>query len=460
MNDSINLKKNSSNLILSENIIWLIMYIISLIHGLMCISPGIISSCVTEIKKEFHLSDENFGTIGTIYGFGSLIGSLIFALIIEIINHKYLICGMIIINCSCNFVFFFKINFYILLMSRFISGFASVFCFIYFPIWVEKFAMKKWVNCMQTTVQVANTIGNIIGYFIYLILGSKNYKAGFFIESFSILILVFIMILIPNKYYDKNYKNNETDKVIIIDSVEIKDIEKSNNNNEIKESDEKVTIKNDIICNIPFILITLYRGNRIFIFVAINFWFSDYLQNSLREKNPYIIFWSYSFTMVISSLIGNILGGIIINKIGGTKSRYSVLAMGILQFISILFGLFSPLTYSVLYFTILMSLYILINSASGIISISATFSVIPDKLTGTANGIYSLVVNLIGFLPAPYAFAFLKRIFEKGSLIIVFLMIYGFIGCIELFIADIYMRSKKIILYGKKFISFKEENKK
>ena len=107
-----------------------------------------------------------------------------------------------------------------------------------------------------------------------------------------------------------------------------------------------------------------------------------------------------------------------------------------------------------------MSLYILINSANGIISISATFSVIPDTLAGTANGIYSLIVNLIGFFPAPYAFAFLKRIFGKGSLIIIFLMIYGFIGCIELFIADIYMRSKKIKLYGKKFISFKEENKK
>ena len=134
--------------------------------------------------------------------------------------------------------------------------------------------------------------------------------------------------------------------------------------------------------------------------------------------------------------------------------------MCILQFLSILFGLFSPISYSVLYFTILMSLYILINSASGIISISATFSVIPDNLTGTANGIYSLIVNLIGFLPAPYVFAFLKRIFVKGSLIIVILMIYGFLGCIELFIADIYMRSKKIKLYGNKFISFKEENKK
>ena len=108
--------KNKSKL--SENIIWLLMFIISIIHGIICISPGILSSCITEIKKEFKLSDKKFGSLGTIYGFGSLIGSLIFTLVIEITNHKYLICGMIIINILCCFVVFFKINYSIFLLSR------------------------------------------------------------------------------------------------------------------------------------------------------------------------------------------------------------------------------------------------------------------------------------------------------------------------------------------------------
>ena len=77
-----------------------------------------------------------------------------------------------------------------------------------------------------------------------------------------------------------------------------------------------------------------------------------------------------------------------------------------------------------------------------------------------ANGIYSLIVNLIGFLPAPYAFAFFKNLLGKGSLIMIVLMIYGLFGCVELFVADFYMRVKKIKLYRKKFFSFKEENKK
>ena len=421
---------------LSEEIIWLLMSVISTIHGLMCISQGILSSCVTQIKTEFELSDKKFGMFGTLNGFGSLVGSLIFTLIIEKINHKNLICSMLLINCLCHFAFYFKFSYHSLLISRFISGFASVFCYIYFPMWVDKFAMKNWVNFMQTMVQLSNTAGHLLGYFIYLILGSNNWKYGFLSEIFTVSGCVFIMAIIPNKYYDRNYTNKEYSEI--------------NEDFEIIEQ-EKETIIKDIICNLPYILITLYRGNRLFIFVAIDFWFSDYLQSSLKETNPKNIFMSYSITMVISNIIGNILGGIIINKIGGTKSRHSFITMTFLQFLSVFFGILSPKTNSILYFTILMSLYMLLNSASGIITISASFHVMPKTLTGTATGIYSIVVNSIAFLPAPYAYAFIKNMLGEGSYIMYVLMFYGLFGGFELLIADIYMRIKKIKLHKENF---------
>ena len=323
-------------------------------------------------------------------------------------------------------------------MSRFISGFASVFCYIYFPMWVDKFAMKKWVNFMQTTVQLSNTIGHIFGYFIFLILGSKNWKYGFLTEIFSVTCLVFIMVIIPNNYYDRNYENKEWRE---INTTEINEQEK-----------EKETIMKDIIYNLPYVLITLYRGNRLFIFVAVDFWFSDYLQNTLSETNPVSIFWSYLATIVIANLLGNILGGVIINRIGGTHSKHSYITMAILQFLSVFFGIFAPFTNSVIIFTILMSLYMLLNSASGIITISATFAVIPRSLTGTATGIYSLVVNLIAFLPGPYAYAFIKRVVGEGRYILVILMIYGLVGVMELLLADVYMKVKKIKIYKEEYI--------
>ena len=98
-----------------------------------------------------------------------------------------------------------------------------------------------------------------------------------------------------------------------------------------------------------------------------------------------------------------------------------------------------------------MSFYILINSAAGILSISASFAVMPKTLKGTATGIYSLVVNLIAFLPAPYAYAFIKNFFNDGTYIMIILMLYGLFGVFEIMIADIYMRIKKIKIYKEEF---------
>ena len=89
---------------LSEKVIWLLMYILSTIHGLMVIVPGMLSSCITEMKTEFGLSDKEFGMFGTVNGFGSLVGSLAFTLVIERINHKCLITSMLLINCLIYFI--------------------------------------------------------------------------------------------------------------------------------------------------------------------------------------------------------------------------------------------------------------------------------------------------------------------------------------------------------------------
>ena len=427
---------------LSEIIIWILMYILSIIHGLMEIAPGILSSCVTEIKEELKTSDKEFGLFGTLQRFGSFLGSFAFTIIIERVNHKYLISIMLLINCFSNFAFFFGLKYPILLISRFVSGFVCVFCYIYFPMWVDKFGMKKWVNFMQTFIQVLNTLGNILGYFFFLLFGDYQWKYGFLVESLSISFLVIFMILIPSKYYDKNYINPDS----IEENFTANLPEKEEKTLSFPKNEEQETIIKDIICNIPYILICLYRGNRLFIYVAISYWYSDYLQTSLMEKNSSSIFWSYSVSMVFASLFGNILGGIIINLIGGTHSKHSFIAMIILQFISVIFGLFSSFTNSVLIFTILMSLYIFINCASGIITISASFEVMPKTLKGTATGIYSIIVNLTAFLPASYAYAFIKGLLGDKYIIIA-LMLYGLFGCFELFIADIYMRIKKRRIY-------------
>ena len=131
MEKSIDISDIDSNKKLSEKIIWILMYILSIIHGLMEIVPGMLSSFITEIKYDFNLTDKEFGLFGTFSGFGSFLGSLVFTLIIERANHKYLILSLLLINCISHFSFYFKFKYPFLLGSRFLCGFVCVFCFIF-----------------------------------------------------------------------------------------------------------------------------------------------------------------------------------------------------------------------------------------------------------------------------------------------------------------------------------------
>ena len=433
--------------ILSKRKIWILMILISLNHAFLYISPGILSSCITQIKFELKLSDEAYGMFGTINGFGALVGSIIFTLIIERANHKKLIISVLLLNCFCHFAFYLKLSYTALIYSRFISGFATIFCFTYFPQWVDKFGILHWVNFMQTFVQISKTIGNVLGYFIYFILGSKKWNYGFLIESILVTIVVFFMKMIPKDYYNKNYIDPERENELNYNSY----------NGVMTE--ERETIMKDILCNFPYILLCLYKSNRFFIYVAIQFWFSNYLQTTLLVQERHVIFFSYSITMIFASFIGNIFGGIILNLIGGPNSKHSFIAMFILQLISVIFGIFSNKINSVYYFNAMMSLYNFFNFASGMISISSSFAIMPKTIKGTANGIFSVVLNLTAFLPAPYAYASIKRIVGDGKYVINVLMYYGFFGCVELIIADLYMRIKKVKLYKEEFrvVTLKDE---
>ena len=433
--------------LLSKRKIWILMILISLNHAFLYISPGILSSCITQIKFELKLSDEAYGMFGTINGFGALVGSIIFTLIIERANHKKLIISVLLLNCFCHFAFYLKLSYTALIYSRFISGFATIFCFTYFPQWVDKFGILHWVNFMQTFVQISKTIGNVLGYFIYFILGSKKWNYGFLIESILVTIVVFFMKMIPKDYYNKNYIDPERENELNYNSY----------NGVMTE--ERETIMKDILCNFPYILLCLYKSNRFFIYVAIQFWFSNYLQTTLLVQERHVIFFSYSITMIFASFIGNIFGGIILNLIGGPNSKHSFIAMFILQLISVIFGIFSNKINSVYYFNAMMSLYNFFNFASGMISISSSFAIMPKTIKGTANGIFSVVLNLTAFLPAPYAYASIKRIVGDGKYVINVLMYYGFFGCVELIIADLYMRIKKVKLYKEEFrvVTLKDE---
>ena len=423
---------NRIELVLSKSVIWILLILISINNALISMSPIILHSCQKQIKFELKLSAQMYDLLKTFHNLGALLGSILFTLVIEKINHKTILISFLLINCLCHFSFYLKLSFLAISISRFVSGLVSTFCFIYFPFWVDKFGINNWIGFMQGLVQVSKIFGISIGYSLNSILSLRKWNFGFLLESVLVTIVTFIMYLIPNDYYDKRYIDMERENKIDINIEKI----------------EKETITKDIFFNLPFLLLQFYRGKILFINNTICYWYNNKLELEIFSNEKNFLFHSYLFNTIFSSFLGIVTGSLILIIIGGRYSKHSFLCIFYLKLISCFLGFMSNKFDSVVYFNIMICLFNYFISICSIISLNVSFSIMPKTLKGSACGILSIILILIGKLPAFDGYKLIKSFVGEDGILNV-LMLYGMIGCIELMIADFYMKIKKVKLYQK-----------
>ena len=419
-------------LVLSRSIIWYLLILISLNTAFLSMSPTILQHSHRIIKFELKLSVQMYDWLITFYNFGSLLGAIIFTLVIERIKHKPILISFLLINCLCHFSFYLKLSFLSLLISRFISGLVTSFCFIYFPFWVDKFGINNWIGFMHALVQIFKIYGMSLGAFLIYLVRQRKWNFGFILESVSVTIVTFLMHLIPQAYYDKRYIDLERENKIDINIEKV----------------EKETFIKDILLNVPFLLLQICRGKIMFINQTILYCYNSKYDFHIFKSDKILIFHSYLFNTIFVSCLGIITGSLLLFMIGGQYSRYSFLMIFYLQLISCFLGFISNKNSSSVYFNIMICLFNYFNSASSIISLIVSFAVMPKTLKDISCGVISIIVNLTGILPAKKGYNLIKTYFGKQGTINV-LMLYGMIGCIELIVADFYMKFNKIKLYQK-----------
>ena len=189
---------------LNKGIRWSLMTIFTLLYIVLMLNVGIFNSATTQIKKDFELDNKEFGLLGTFNGGGRIIGTLIFMIIINRYNRKFIIIIPLLINAFSIYLFTKTNNKKILYIERGINGICQVFGFIYFPIWIDQFGIQKRKTLMMTFIQLAPPLGMVTGYLINSILGSEKWRLGFIFEFICECILIFFLLFYPKTYFAKN----------------------------------------------------------------------------------------------------------------------------------------------------------------------------------------------------------------------------------------------------------------
>ena len=440
-----NQKKKKEEIILSKGLRWFILLILCLLHSFLGVSGGVFSSGVKVIKKELNLTDNQFGSFGSINGIGSIIGSFLFTLLNNKISRKYYFLFAMSLNTCMNLCFFFSNNYLILCMARFLSGIGCVVGYCYFPIWVDQFGMQKWKTVMFTLVNLSGNLGMLWGYLINLIIGSENWKLGILTEICCIMTLVFILLLLPDKYFIKDMyyvplKEGETRENSIF-SPYLLENSKKNEENEVKNTNHN--FYNSVLCNPSFLLISFFKSTVAFVAIAQFFWFTDFAQTSLLVSEPKYIFLAYSASLVFSGMGGVALGGIICTFVGGYNGKYALTTMIISQFLACVFAFLCTKMTTLFYFALFDAIFNVLNSIGSLIGGGYVLTTVPKDMTGTANGTFMFLLNVLGFMPAPMVYAAVKSYFGNSKMAMTLLMYYNFLGLFALILVGLIKKNKK-----------------
>ena len=444
---------------LNRGVRWVLMIIFTFLYIILMFNVGIFTAATTKIKEDLSLNNEQYGLLGSYNGGGKIIGTLIFMIIVNKFNRKYLLIIPLFIS-SLSIYFFTKIdNRYILYILRGINGVCQVFGFIYFPIWIDQFGIQKRKTMMMTLIQLAAPFGMAGGYLINYLIGSESWRAGFIIEFVGECGLLFLLLFFPRIYFSRNiYYKNEGDS---------RKSKRIKSNDELFDNDKKELFLKEgkspdsifyaenkkskvagsffsniisILTNKIFMFAVLYKSTTQFICAGIGYWIVDFLENVLNEKSQGVKFQSYLIIIIGGPLIGMVIGGFLGSLTGGYEKKASIFLIFIFQFIASIIGIFVIFCDTANSFNLVIGTFFIFNSAAVPINSGFILWAVPKELKGLANGISSLIVTFLGKFPAPFLYGFIQEnSSQKNSKNgMIFLMIIAFVGDVCLLLAAIF----------------------
>ncbi|MCQ2819824.1 MAG: MFS transporter [archaeon] len=429
---------------------WFLVFVFCFMLGSINVSNCVLSASVSQIKKEMNITNKQFGFFGTCNSIGCLLGSVGFSLLNKRVNNRFLILLMICIDMLCNLSIILKVSFYpVLCALRVIDGFCTEMLNLFGPCWAERVAMRKWKSLMMSFILPAFCLGDLMAYFINMKIDPINWTMGLRVEASIQLILFIIVSLFDGHYFSKDIKriedkplfDSENEKENKRESLESKFIDKEikKEKNEEEENKTKKPSICDVLKNIPFMGIILFKSNKYFISFSISYWYTDYLESALLITNKKEIFFSYLFSFILSYIVGMIAGGLILTCLGGYRGRLTVVIMFILYGGSFLFSLGLPIANNLIYFTFFGFMTVTFEAIAEDMCWSVAFGVLEKETVGYFTGIGDFIFLITSLVPAPYVFGVLRSLKDDARFAVKIVTWYALVGLFWLMIVFIFI---------------------
>lgn len=186
--------------------------LVIVINILINFDHGAIPAGTTALKKENNLDNVALGIIGSLVYLGLVLGSLSAGPIFSSYSPKWIIILSLMFSCFFLYSFTLLKNIFGMSLCRVGCGFSQVFCYIYFPVWVDQFGISNNKTLWLTFLQLGVPVGTMLGYVIEAFCVKKydEWKYAFYTQILFLCFTIVLFILTPDKFFSRNYKHSES----------------------------------------------------------------------------------------------------------------------------------------------------------------------------------------------------------------------------------------------------------
>ena len=473
----------SISFILSRKIRWFTFSIFLVLNLLMNFDHGTVPAATEELRSYLNLDNSELGLFGSLVFLGVIIGSLISLTIINTFNRKYILM-VFLIFCGFALLYFTQTKNYLLLcIDRVIIGIFQAFISIYLPLWVDQFGIESKKTTMIAFIQTAPCLGIVLGYIMTSLLNiyltylpyygdveeNERWLFSFYIQAVLVWILSLTFLFIPNKYFNSkarrvpieieerlskanennnesngkttsffyegndnnnsvvenlNERKNENNDNIENEKDEIQYKKENKNNSNKKNSKKEISFckKLKLIFSEPlFIFNVLTMSFLYFIVTCVQYWGSDYMLVALDVKDEHLRMICFSAICITGPTLGVLIGGYIVDKLGGYATKKAILFCFGIIFSSIISAIPLPLVDSLTKYAIFLWFFLFCGASVLAPLMGMIIACLPKDVQGSGNSFCIFFCNLLGYFPGPFVYGFIENLFhddkhpDKGS---------------------------------------------
>jgi MFS family permease len=278
---------------------------------------------------------------------------------------------------------------------------------------------------MLSLAQLTTPLGVFVGYLIasecIYINENIGWKFSFIIQSFIILLMIYLFYKVSDKLFDSKYESYK-DEIIDMNRTDFDDTFFKISDSIIIEQDTHLS---DII-NISYLkqifsnkiyLLSIFSITCLYYSVTgVQYWGGDYMNRILKVHSPQKRLLYFSIICFTSPTIGVIVAGYMVKKIKDGYNSIKVFNIcfvcSILTFIS---GFISAFVWKIYLFILFLWISfffggIIVPILTGIIITS-----LPQHLRASGNSLQLFFGTLFGYLPAPFIYGVLEDYFKDGG---------------------------------------------